>query len=194
MKTVSRRHTELFLLMAVMALGLAVLACSASPTPTKEANVPRSTQTVSRASANCVQGIIPGETTRDEVIGQLGEPASTEANDGQEILLYSAKRNGEYHSIIIQNDLVGLVSVILDDAPSLLWSEVAAQYGNPAITTYSYFLQGSQTFIFPERGEAFVASPELDIVYARECFVSITAENYMNSWGSSLPTENPFTK
>ena len=182
MKTVSGKHTELFLLLAVTVLGLAALACANSSKVNKDlkgvgptrAVAIGPTQTPGLDSGGCLQGIFPGKTTREELIAQLGEPTSTETNGDQEMMLYATPKNGEYHTIVLQNNLVVLVSVILDEETPLLWSSVTAQYGRPALTTFSYFQQGSQTYIFPDRGQTFVALPDLDIVYARECFVPMS--------------------
>jgi hypothetical protein len=180
--------------LAMFVLVMAILACSSTPTSSpKQDSIPPS-QTSPRASAGCLEGIIAGNTTREQVTASLGAPASEEANEDKTILLYATGERGQYHTIVIQNNLVGLVSIILDEQTPLPWSTVQNQYGKPALTTYSYFVEGTRTYIYPERGESFVASPDEDIVYARECFAPMSADDYMNGWGSSLPQENPFTR
>jgi len=76
----------------------------------------------------------------------------------------------------------------------LAWSAIKAQYGEPAKTTYSNYLQWSMTYIYPDRGLAFVAAEGPDVVFIQECFIPMTLDEYMNTWGKLLPAENPFTE
>jgi len=189
-----KRHPDIRIFLAAILLGLAVLACGTSPSPAKDGGASGRAPTNAPASSSCLQDVTAGTTTRQGLIAALGTPAQTEVQDNQEMLLYATTDSGQYHSIVVQNNIVGLVSVLLDENAPLVWSTVRDQYGNPPITTYSYFLEGTRTYVYPAKGQAFVASPDLDIVYARECFVPMSADDYMSSWGSSLPTENPFPK
>ncbi len=198
MKTGFAKHPELSILLAAAMLGAAMLACSDASTPTPPTHpgtkTPASRLSVSHAAADCLKGIFPGTTTRAEVVAALGEPASSETSGDLETLLYASPVSGHFQSIVIQDQLVGLVTVVLDTDSPLAWSAVQAQYGDPAGDTYSNYLQGTLTYIYPDRGQTFVASPEADVVFIRECFVPMTLADYMNSWGKSLPTSDPFTK
>lgn len=194
MKTVHLNKASISLMIVVLALAVASLACSTSGSPTaRPASIPPS-QTARSASADCLEGVYPGVTTREQVVGSFGEPASAETNESQEMLLYAAREPGQFHTIVLQNNVVGLISVILDEKNPLAWSSVKKQYGSPAITTFSHYLEGTRAFIYPERGQSFVALPDLDTVLARECFAPMTADEFMSSWGKSLPQENPFNR
>lgn len=204
MKTESRRNHDLSFLLAASMLGLAMLACnlpnlsnnSGQGTPTKGSGpgTPSPTQPGSGALAACLAGIFPGATTRDALVALLGEPLAVEPEGNLETLLYASPLGGQFNSIVIQNQVVGLVSIMVSEDNPLAWSAVKAQYGEPVHTAYSNYLQGSMTYIYPDQGLAFVASQGPDVVFIQECFVPMALEDYMNTWGSSLPAEDPFIR
>ncbi|MCX6053413.1 MAG: hypothetical protein NTZ74_00575 [Chloroflexi bacterium] len=204
MKTVFRKRHDLPIILVVILLLLAMLACgetgksntSSTSTPTHGSNLsnPDSNQTGSRTRLDCLAGITPGKTTRTEVIALLGEPLASEPDGDFETLLYASPFPRQYNSITIQNQVVVLLSEVLDEGNSLSLSAILAEYGKPAQKTYSHYLQGSKTYIYPDRGQAIIASAEVDAVFIQQCFVPMALEEYMNSWGKSLPAEDPFTK
>lgn len=212
MKTVSRNH-ELSVILAATMLVFAMLACNiptqpnsqgqgtptqpsdpGTPTHTSGPGTPTSTQPGSGAQAACLAGIFPGTTTRNEAVASLGEPLGVVPDGDFETLLYASPLPRQYNSIVVQNQVVALVSIVLGEDNPQAWSAIKEQYGEPAHTTYNNYMEGSMTYIYPEKGQTFVASAEADSVFIRECFVPMTLEDYMSSWGSSLPTEDPFIR
>jgi len=215
MKTVSRRSHDVPFILAATMLGFTMLACTcnllnqpngqgqatptnsqgqSTPTHGSAQSTPTSTQPGGGAQAACLAGIFPGTTTRDEAVALLGEPLAVEPEGDLETLLYASPLGGQFNSIVVQNQVVALVGIVLGEETPQAWSAVMAQYGEPAHTAYSNYLQGSMTYIYPDQGLAFVASPDSDVVFIQECFIPMTLENYMNTWGSSLPAENPYIR
>ena len=143
---------------------------------------------------SCLEGIMPGQTNRAEVITLWGEPAATQQDGSYEALQYATPFIGQFHTIYLTNQVVEWVSTALSEDKPLTWSAVKAQYGEPAYTAFSDYLEGSRNFAFPEQGLNFIADPDLDAVFVQECFVPMSLENYMQLYGDFLPQENPFTK
>ena len=204
MKMASRNHNRTSIIFAITVLLCAMLACGKTTETAdtqKPTHTPESIQaednlhTNNSASDHCLAGIIVGETKRNQVVDLLGEPLGSEMDGDMEILIYSSSLPRQYHSVVIENDLVVFLSVILDEDHSrLVWSDVVKEYGTPQSTTYSNYLQGSMTYIYPYAGQAFVADPEIDAVFIRQCFKPMILNEYMSTWGAGLPTEDPFTK
>ncbi|MFA5873570.1 MAG: hypothetical protein WC832_06365, partial [Anaerolineales bacterium] len=57
---------------------------------------------------------------------------------------------------------------------------------------YTNYLQGSMTYIYPDKGRAFIADENADIVFTKQCFLPMSLEDYLNTWGKNLPSEDPF--
>jgi outer membrane protein assembly factor BamE (lipoprotein component of BamABCDE complex) len=204
MKTEPRNNHDLSIFLAATMMVLAMLACnlpaqSNSPdqgTPTNGSGqgTPNSTQPGSGAQAACLAGIFPGKTTRIEVLALLGNPLTTQPAGGQETMFYASAIYGQLNSIVVQNEVVTLVSVVQAEGSLPKWSEVKAQFGEPAHTAYTNYSEGSMIFAFPERGLSFIADETMDVVFIQQCFIPMSLDNYMLAYGNFLPAEDPFIK
>jgi hypothetical protein len=129
-----------------------------------------------------------------EVDALLGPPAAVQQDGDYEARQYASPLPGQYTTVTFQNQVVDWVSVVLAEDGLLTWSDVKKQYGEPAHTAFSDYLQGSQNFAFPEQGLNFVADAELDFVFIQECFTPMSRDDYQKTYGDFLPQEDPFTK
>jgi hypothetical protein len=164
----------------LLSLALAILACnmnSAKPS----------------GLITCYKGIVPGQTKRADVLTQLGAPADTIQDGANEYLLFPSSYPKQFNTLTIQNDTVVLVDMLLESDQALKFSELKLQYGPAGHVTYSNYQQGSMTYIYPDKGQAFIASEVLDLVFTKQCFVPMSVEEYMKTWGKDLPTQDPFS-
>lgn len=207
MKTVFRSSS---LLLALSLILLALTACnlgaSASPTdpppvdePTAEVAAPvePTTSAVSTAIV-CFPGIVPGQTTRDEVIAVLGEPdginpAGEEMPASLESLAYPSSVEGLNDVVLLQDGKVLLAGKGLD-SDSLTVRKVKELYGEPEQITFSYFMMEALTYLYPSKGLSFIVQPEGDLVLYQQCVAPMPLEQYMSTWGASLPLEDPYTE
>ena len=148
----------------------------------------------SQARADCLPNVFPGKTTRDEVIALLGQPVGVEQIDYLENLQYASPLKGQFNTLTLQDQVVILESILIDDAQNLSWSAIREQYGEPAHTAYSDYLQGSMTYAYPEQGLAFVADENIDAVFIKECYAPISLEEYLSTFGFPLPEKDPFIR
>ena len=144
--------------------------------------------------SGCLPGIVPGTTTRDQVISTLGKPASSQQDGPVENLLYPSSYPGQFNSISVKDGVVGRISVVLDKEQPLKWSAVKSILGKPAQALFTDYSDGSLVYIYPDKGWTFTADESINLVYLRECFVPMSLADYLNSWGKDLPTENPFIR
>jgi hypothetical protein len=174
-------------------LAAAALACNMSNPTEKPAPNSSSQPTPDPAQeVVCYQGITPGQTTRADVVALLGDPTRTEQDDANEILLYPSPYPRQYNTIVIQDQIVVIIYVVIGNEDALAFSAIKALYGEPSHIAYTTFLQGSMTYIYPDKGRAFIADENADIVFIKQCFLPMSLEDYMNTWGKDLPTEDPF--
>jgi len=143
---------------------------------------------------NCLAGIFPGKTIKEEVVTLLGEPVAAYQEGSYEALQYPTSLRGQYITVYLLNQVVDSISVVLTEDDNQTWSEIKGQYGEPAHTAQSDYLEGSFNLVFPEQGLNFIANPDLDVVFIRECFTPMSLESYLRVYGDFLPQENPFTK
>jgi hypothetical protein len=181
MSTVNRKASSLSIACAVATLAAVTLACNLlTPKPADD--------------FVCQKGITPGQTKKADVLSLLGNPARTEQDGANEILLFLSPYPKQFDTIILQDQTVVFMDVILGEEDALAYSAIKALYGEPKHSTYSTYLQGSLNYIYPDKGRAFIADENADIVFTKQCFISMSLEDYLNTWGKNLPTENPFIR
>lgn len=191
MKMEVRNNHDRHIFLATIVLALTILACKSitikgNPMPNPVPDV--------TSSDSCLKGIFPGKTTRIEVLTLLGNPLGMKQVGGQETMFYVSAIYGQLNSIVVQNDVVTLVSAVQAEGSIPIWSEVKAQFGEPAHTAYTNYSEGSMIFAFPERGLSFIADETMDVVFIQKCFIPMSLDNYMLAYGNFLPTEDPFNK
>jgi hypothetical protein len=216
----STSRTPYLVTLSVILFGLVALCCIASvallwfkmstqstpsvaaknTAPTQPVADPSSKQPAGESAAGpgpqdaCLPGIYPGKTTKDEVIILLGTPVSAEEGNGFATLLYPSPLAIQNNVVYLDNQVVSLVSIVSAGDKPLTWSSVKLQYGEPAHTAYTTYLQGSRYYAYPAQGLGYVADEEMDIVYIQDCFIPMSPEDFLNSWGKSLLTEDPFVQ
>lgn len=212
MKTGLRRNVRSTLAVFPVALMMAILACNF---PTTSATKPAQDSSSSQVSPTlvsptlkpptaatatplagpvCYEGIVLGVTTKDQAISLLGKPIAIETIDDYEDLLYPSALSSQFDSILLQNQIVVRVDKVLGKDEALKFSAVKSQYGKTDYTAYSNYQHWTKTYIYPEKGLAFTADENLDVVFLKQCFVPMTIDKYMSLWGSDLPMQDPFTK
>lgn len=140
----------------------------------------------------CLPEIVPGETSRTEVIQLLGEPLASEiAEDGSETLSFTSDVEFIPNAVLIMEDIAQSTSALNRDE-SLTLPAIQEKFGEAEEITYSYFSQGTLTYLYPQQGFAVIAEPEGGQVYWMECYVPMYLEDYMSGFGSALPMEDPY--
>ena len=157
---------------------------SETPMPAQEA----------KANFSCLPEIIPGETSREDVILIMGEPVSTEnTEDGGEILYFTSAVEFIPNAVILKDGIVESASALNRDEAVIL-SNIQEKYGEAEEITYSYFSQGMLTYLYPKQGFSLIAEPEGGQVYWVECYVPMPLEDYLSGLGSALPMEDPYIR
>lgn len=212
MKTGLRKNVRSTLVVFPVALMIAILACNL---PTTAATKPAQELTPSQVSPTlvsptlkpptaatatplagpvCYEGIILGATTKDQAIGLLGKPIAIETIDNYEDLIYPSAIVSQFDSILIQNQIVVRVDRVLGKDTALKFSTLKTQYGTTDHTAYSAYQHWAKIYIYPEKGLAFTADENLDVVFLKQCFAPMTIDKYKSLWGTDLLTQDPFTK
>lgn len=206
MKMAFKRNPKVPIYCLLISIIAVSFACNL-PTPSKEISEENSSQpenqtaevTVQSMNPNqnaptydCITGIIPGKTSRDEVIVIMGDPVGRQQQENYETLLYASPIRGLYNSVYLFNNIVGSISIIPEENNLLPWSVVRAKLGDPAYIGYSNYEQGSRNYAYPELGLNYLAHENLDVVFFQECFVPMSLENYMDAYGKYHPLEDPF--
>ncbi len=206
MTTVNKNDQRTLLLIIGVALIILLSACrllSPGSKADEDGSARNDTNTVTNnepgssipgGQAECLPGIVVGKTTQTEVVSLLGEPESTLDQSDGSVMLYPSAIKGQFVSILIQNQIVTYVSVPIGEDDSIKWSIIMEQFGQPDFTAYSQYQQSAMTNVFTQQGLAFIVDESMDVVFVKECFVPMNLEDYLKTWGASLPSEDPYNK
>jgi hypothetical protein len=160
----------------------------------EEAIQPIEEQPGAEPAIRCYEGIIPGVTTRAEVVSLLGQPVATDQEGAGEWLLYSAPISGQNNVILVENDRVTHISLVFAEERIPRLSGIQGTLGQPAHTTYSTYMRGSRTYIYPQQGLVFIGDPLMDVIFIQECFAPQSLAEFMQRHGSSLPQQDPYVR
>ncbi len=200
-KSHSSSNPKKSLLLAGIFFLLVILACEPSAetpehlpgTPTPHVIEPITRFLNQSNKQECIQNIIPGETTQEDLDKLLGTPIFSEIDEGIETRFYFSSNEKRYHSIKLDNGIVVMVSVVFEnDANMIPLSSILNEYGAPEATTFSLLTEGSYFYLYPADGQSFIVSSDSDTVFVRHCFTPMSLDAYMNTWGANLPKEDPF--
>lgn len=139
------------------------------------------------------QGIIPGKTTRAEVVKILGEPAETRQANNLDWYGYPTQDDMFYNGIgFDQNDIVTAMLIHVFSEENYLLSNAQAEFGEPEKITYSEYAQGTKTYIFASKGAALTAYEDSGVVVEKLYFVPLSLDEFMDTYGRNLPLDNPY--
>ncbi|MDP3450665.1 MAG: hypothetical protein Q8R87_08795, partial [Anaerolineaceae bacterium] len=68
--------------------------------------------------------------------------------------LYYSDFPGQYSSVIVEDEVVIMANFILEDGNNLQLPYVISMFGDPQETTFSHYLQGSLTYLYPNLGNS----------------------------------------
>jgi outer membrane protein assembly factor BamE (lipoprotein component of BamABCDE complex) len=201
MKTASRKSPKspmaLWIIFSTLPLLLACLVPQSVGSKNHKPNTSDSEQgqgPTHSFAESCLGGIVPGVTTREEVIAALGQPSMIENEGDVETLYYSSSTKGIFNFVLVENEVARYTSKLLAEDDTLRLSGILEQLGEPEQRSYSRFVAGSRTYIYPQQGILFVADPKMDIVFIQECFVPQDLAHFLANYGQNLPEEDPYTR
>ena len=207
MKTGTQNHKMFAILLCVSLLMVSILACripgrgrtageepQAGPVQADQVPIIDAVQDVSEPALPCYPGIVPGRSTRAEVIGLLGQPVHSEQDGITERLYYPTAAGGQRDIIEILQDQVSYISMGYPEAQMPRLSERQAVLGQPEQTTYSTYMRGTRTYLYPGQGLLLIADPLMDNVFIQECFQPQALNDFLSRYGADLPEEDPYIR
>lgn len=136
--------------------------------------------------------LTPGKSSTDDIVNKLGTPIKETQNDSTKTLEYKSQSNPNFNNeFLIRSDKLTLVKeyVTLDD--NIKVSDINQKYGNYKKTLYGpASVNGFHLYIIPEKGIAYIAHLEADIVTEIWYFQPTTFESFRSQFASEY-TDTP---
>lgn len=136
--------------------------------------------------------LIPGKSTTDDIVNKLGTPVNEKQTDSIKTLEYKSQSNPNFNNeFLIRSDKLILVKeyVTLDDNINV--TDINKKYGNYKNNLYGpASINGFNLYIIPEKGVAYVAHLEADIIIEMWYFQPTTFEAFRSQFASGY-TDKP---
>jgi len=138
-----------------------------------------------------IKNIIPGITTKEEIIQGFGDPIAS--NEGT--LEYKSKSPVRNNEIKIQSDKVLFVKEIISYGDKISFNSETNQYSDIKFLYGPDAVNGYLLYCIPEKGIAYLANPNSDAILEIWHYPATTFTDFKNTWAkdySETPIKNQF--
>lgn len=145
-------------------------------------NSPQKLSSVTGSKSITFNQIVPGQTTKDQVIQKLGNPLETSvtATDSG-TLFYKSTVNTMNDSVYITSGTVTLIKEIVSYKDTRTITDITNVYGIPIYSLFSA-VPGTKLYIYPDKGTAFVGNAALNSLEEIWYFAPTSLENFEKTW------------
>lgn len=126
------------------------------------------------------QGVRPGTTTKDELVGLLGPPASRSATGNTEMLFYPSTNQYWRHQVAVRGNSVGFVREYVFAPADTSFKNRLKNFTTVPVRLYGPdSLLGVFAFVFLDQGVGFVANEGKDRVYEVWYFTPLPLRDFL---------------
>lgn len=143
------------------------------------------------------RSIIPGQTTRQEVVQILGQPDEIQGSViGLEMYVYRGTSEDPpqlWNAVGFDSsgNVARLVSVPSPAGDDYLYADAVADMGPPERVLFSYNGPGTRTYVFASHGVTLIAY-EQGRAISQLYYEPMSITDYMDSYGRHYPSEDPY--
>lgn len=138
------------------------------------------------------KSLVPGKSTKEEILDALGTPKKEDVvNQNKTLLEYDSDSSVYNNQITVDNGVVDIIKEIVTLKNPKYSQEIKKVYGEP-----KYFLYGSDSYagfnlyIYPENGIAYLGNPHtgllLEIWYFPPTTFEVFKEKYATGYSETL--------
>ncbi len=132
--------------------------------------------------SNVWSGVIPGQTTADEIYQRLGVPVASTGSAAGQTLSYPSANKYWTNDIDVQNNKAVFIKERVFAPAELSLSKRVASLGGDGVTLYGPdFSSGINLYVFPSLGVALYGSQAQNIVYEVWRFTPTTIQGFLAS-------------
>lgn len=147
------------------------------------------------AGADKWQSVVPGKTSKNELVRLLGKPGQeTELFLGKGLNYDSGIKTIPNFVLIDQKTekVKGIFLAISDQKRAKDLYQEMEKLGNPEKVMYSRMFQFSKIYIFVSKGVSYSANEDVKMVDGIHYYQPTTLETYLSEYSSFFANENPF--
>ncbi|OGM56205.1 hypothetical protein A3E46_00695 [Candidatus Woesebacteria bacterium RIFCSPHIGHO2_12_FULL_46_16] len=130
--------------------------------------------------------LIPGTSSRGDVLKNLGQPLNDEAS---ELLNFKSNNPNLPHQAVVPEDTVVFIREIITAKDKKTTEDITSQYGNAPYTLYGpASVNGFNLYVYPDKGIAYIGHVEESILLEIWYFQPTTIEDFQTRWAKGYST------
>lgn len=136
--------------------------------------------------------IVPGSTTKEQVIGKLGKPIEEKQISSGELLTFKSDKTERPDEYYFQNGVNNLVKEIIPYNDNRKIDEIRNVYGNADLVLYGDgSVAGFYLFVYLKRGIAYIGNTTSGNLLEIWYFTPINEHDFIQNWASSYSKTQP---
>lgn len=176
MGKIKTRVLLILLLGVFLVVAFLLLRARIAPTP----------PTASPSVGASYKTLVPGSSSRDDALTNLGKPLNDEAS---ELLNFKSNNPNLPHQVTVPNDTVLFIREIVTAKDKKTTEEITSQYGNAPYVFYGpASVNGFNLYVYPDKGVAYIGHVEEPIVLEIWYFQPTTIEDFQTRWAKGYST------
>ena len=135
------------------------------------------------------QKLIPGKSTKEDLINILGDPIKSTEENGRDILEFKSTSSVINHKAYLENGTAIFLDEIVTLEDNVSLEELRKQYGVSNDILYGDdAYNGYYLFVYPDKGVAYLGNPSNDVVLEIWYFTPMTFEKFNQTWAPDYKT------
>lgn len=139
-------------------------------------------------------GVVPGRTTKEDLLNTLGNPISEKTTGNTNYLDYKSDSETRNDKITITNGTVSLVKEIISSSDKKVFEEMYNKYG---ISQYELYgpdaLNGFTLHVYPDRGFAYLGNEDSEVLLEKWYFTPTDFNTFKSNFALDYSTSLPKT-
>lgn len=137
-------------------------------------------------------GLIPGSSTKEDVISKLGQPVFETRNGSTTTDDYKSTSPTRNHQVIYNGDQSAFMKEIVSVNDTTTLTDLQKLYGQPEATLYGADAQnGYNLYVYLSKGVAYLGNPVSDTLLEIWYFPPTDLQTFISKWGTGYSTTIP---
>lgn len=153
--------------------------------------LPKNTD-VPQNNTQSYNSILPGQTTKEEVLNKLGTPVEQKTIGQSELLTFDSEKTERDDEYYFQNGTAGLIKEIIPPEDTRKADELRQIHGNANLVLYGEdAVAGFYLFVYPSRGIAYIGNPNFGNLLEIWYFTPTTEAEFITNWAQGYSKTQP---
>lgn len=136
--------------------------------------------------------LTPGESTKEQIIGKLGEPVGETKIGIYDVLQFDSPTTERPDEVYFEEGQTKLIKEIITYKSERKIENIKETYGNASLVLYGEDAPfGFYLFVYPEAGIAYIGNQNSGDLLEVWYFTPVASQEFIKNWGQGYSTAQP---